>query len=160
MDSSFSDNYEEVRKRVYGWALKRRLADKDLRVHGSMESFEGMPLHLGQPMTGCNSPNASWPNMQASNTWGGGMPAWNSQNDPWNVDVLGKGKGSCKGGKAGGSKGSWGSWGGATTGSYGPASGKGGKRVGSVLELWTAGPFCPRMPPSPEGKRERGKGQG
>jgi len=91
MDSAISDNYQEVRKRVYGWALKRRLNEKSVSNGPIDEVSGGIPMGLGQP-----------PNHPPEAQWGGGMPAWNPANDPWGVEAVGKGKGAFKGGKDGG----------------------------------------------------------
>ena len=47
MDSSLSDNYKEVRKRVYGWALKKRLEHKPLGTSGCVNEMDrALPQYL------------------------------------------------------------------------------------------------------------------
>lgn len=103
--SSYSDNYLEVRKRVYGWALAKRLGQQSQGNPGGIDAVSGgIPLNLGSPSV--NGPT------QHGQQWGGGFPPWDQSNDPWGVDAVGKGKGAFKGGKGyyGGKAGPWGGY--------------------------------------------------
>ncbi len=56
MDSQISENYTEVRKEVYGWALERRLEAKGAPqngaiVKGSMMGGMDIPSELPGPTT-------------------------------------------------------------------------------------------------------------
>ena len=91
METSLSDNYAEVRKRVYNWALKKRLAGRSGESSGDMNaiSSDGIPDQLGTQ----------------AQAWGGGVnqvpdniwcyPCADSGN--YGMDALGKGKQGFKG---------------------------------------------------------------
>jgi len=142
MDSGAQEDYEEVRKRVYGYALKRRLSEKpkDPPKGPSLNNVETDDMSGGAP--------------SQHNTWGGGQGGW-PQDPGWygqyghyqpDVDVLGKGKAASKGGKGGGKGGSKG----------------GGKGQGPC---WTCGgphmrAQCPQGKGSKGGFKGKGKGKG
>ena len=95
METSLSDNYAEVRKRVYNWALKKRLAGRSGESGGDMNTInsDGIPDQLGT---------------QAQPWGGGGMQVpdnvWCytcSDSGNYGMDALGKGKQGFKGYQSG-----------------------------------------------------------
>jgi hypothetical protein len=103
------EDYDEVRKLVYRWALKRRLEATGKGSGGNGLNEMDIPSHLpnqGPPpccnptWTGNAQPDPG--NWDPSWEWGGGS---GGQYDPagydWGMDALGKGKGAWKGGKGG-----------------------------------------------------------
>ena len=147
MDSSISDNYTEVRKRVYGWALKKRLNSKQ-DSSGGLDQLSGtqIPDNLG------NTP-----------TWGGGQSqpgyqptSYSVPQDPWSVDAVGKGKGAFKGyqgGKSGPAQ--FGPYG--KSGSYNMSGTKGQGK--GPRPCWTCGDTSHLARDCPQGKGQ-GKGKG
>jgi len=96
MDSSVSEDYDEVRKRVYSWALKKRLQHRsNPKKSGGLDHMD-IPDEL--PPTQCELHGGKGPGPETA-TWGGGFGNWWDYPDPNSVDVLGKGKAGAKGGK-------------------------------------------------------------
>ena len=135
MDPAINDNYDEVRKRVYRWALKKRQAAPDHKgsrpVH-PLEIPDQLPGGHSEQEYGHQHPKQD-PHYE---NWGGGYPDYygygQTEWGPYATHALGPGKGQYKGkGKGKGPKGGCFTCGGqhfARDCPHGPkGGGKGGK---------------------------------
>ncbi len=101
MDSSISENYDEVRKKVYAWALRKRLNEKD-SGKGSLMSVGGqeIPQHLSHPTGQSGNPSDAQLHQCETHAfggdtnWGGGLEQgyWGGYWGYNAVDNVGKGK--------------------------------------------------------------------
>ena len=97
LSNEVQENYEEIRKKVYGWALRKKREHASGKTGGSnpMSSVD-IPDNLD-----CKTPPADQcgPGYPQGNMWGGG-DQWSQWNPQWDqgMDALGKGKGQWKGG--------------------------------------------------------------
>jgi hypothetical protein len=99
MDQTVSNNYEKLsllRQKVYGWALKKRL---EQREKGKSKSND---VNNVNPDIPSDLPDTQSPNIPNA-YWGGGQEGWYDEWGNW-MDAMGKGKGSAKGGPKGGGK--------------------------------------------------------
>jgi hypothetical protein len=121
MDSSLSDNYEKLRQKVYGWALKKRVEAKDAKgkARNVDQVNQDIPNDLPDtPHFHVHPHDHSGQDHSQQASWGGGQEDYGWYDDWGNwIESMGKGKGAFKGGKGGKYGGKGGKYGG----------GKGGK---------------------------------
>jgi len=103
MDQTVSNDYEKLRQKVYGWALKKRLEQRDKIKHKPGNSVDHVNTEIPSNL-GSDPAQNNHSGTQNQTQWGGGQEAgWYDEWGNW-IESMGKGKGSAKGGSKGGGK--------------------------------------------------------